>query len=646
MQTLYLLKKSMKFFMALTGLLFMNACSDEMAGGRGDDSFVEFSFVRSPVETRASVEEDGSGSFTDGDKIDLYSTSASGAKHFLLTMKDGQWKPQIPRSQLGEGDVTLTGYYPAKVPAQEVGKDYHHAVSIDQIKNEDFTASDLLRGSAQIAGGKTFVQMDFFHAMHRIRVNVEPQAGSSLPADLKVEVLSKRAGSISETGEAEVDASTDAEWITAHAAKEDWKAIIFPQSTEPYKSQGWIRLSTGGKSSMFELPEEIGGKPFTRFEAGKEVTVNLTLQVKGEGTYTLSFDPNGGTGEIPPRYLKPGETTILPNGGDYYTRPNYKFFAWQSSPDREGVHDWVVGQKFTMPAHDTIMYAVWRVVDDNVGGACEEFKNTTQWVKGIKIPKKEDWLAVYGWEQTEGIDNKTVPNRPGQGWYDCDQFRYNMCWAAGTSDVLHWWLDRNKEYVERYGYTGPTGFDFERRISDIYYDCFIPNWDHDNGGYMQNGYFWFLVGNDTNNGGGYFKDVFEGRVEAEHMVVTGNREGMSRKYFNEYITKAFKNDMGIGLTMPFLNRVHQYVVWGAEYDENGYIKGVYYVNPNDSSGQNKTIETNEPLGLLYMDIVYLEDGGTYTSSSMEGYYIAIKRIDIVGVSQDVWEDYFRTHPDK
>jgi|GEM_PF-2080596 procyclic form-specific polypeptide B-alpha (fragment) len=636
------------FLRAIIGLsfLFLVSCQEEFrTNEEGDDCFVEFSFIQSPVETRAVVGEDGSGSFTDGDKIDLYTRSVSGAKHFLLTMQDGQWKPQIRRSQLGEGDVTLTGYYPATEPAQSPDEEYCHAVSDDQSTEESFTASDLLRGYTQLADGKTLVQMDFSHAMHRLRVNVQPQAGGSLPADLKVEVLSKRSGTVAGDGVATVDARADAEWITAHAMTEGWAAILFPQSTESYKLQDWIRLTTGEKSSTFRLPENINGKPFTRFETGQEVTVDLTLTIQGgeAGTYTLTFDSNGGTGEIPPRHLKPGEKTIMPDGAEYFTKPNGKFYAWNSSPEMEGIEEWVVGGTFTMPDHDMTVYAIWHLVDDNIGGACEEFKGQTKWLKGIEPPKESDWEQVLTWDHTDGLDGKTVPTRPGCGWYDVSQDIYDMCWAAGASDVLHYWMDRNQEYLDRYGYDGPRQYNYQSAGSEIFNE-FLKYWDNWNGGYVQSGFYWYLVGSET-KGGGYFKDVFDGKVKAENVIAVGDRKAVSRKAFTETLTKAFKEDMAIGLAMPSIGKIHQHIVWGAEYDDEGYIKAVYYVNPNDFR-QHVGTENGHKIGLLYMEIVYLEDGGAYTEASVPGNYIPIQRIDVCGIGQDVWEEYFRTHPEK
>ena len=80
-------------------------------------------------------------------------------------------------------------------------------------------------------------------------------------------------------------------------------------------------------------------------------------------------------------------------------------------------------------------------------------------------------------------------------------------------------------------------------------------------------------------------------------------------------------------------KIHQHVVWGADYDDEGYVKGVYYVNPNDFSQHSGTAD-GEHIGLLYMEIVCLEDGGTYTESSVPGSYMPIQRIEVCTIGQD------------
>ncbi|BDW74310.1 hypothetical protein BFINE_01050 [Bacteroides finegoldii DSM 17565] len=71
------------------------------------------------------------------------------------------------------------------------------------------------------------------------------------------------------------------------------------------------------------------------------------------------------------------------------------------------------------------------------------------------------------------------------GWFDCNKKDVwgeqpnsdnNLCWAASVSNIIYWWLEQNKEYVNRFGYDGPSRyngsldcevFDFYKKISRI-----------------------------------------------------------------------------------------------------------------------------------------------------------------------------------
>lgn len=54
-----------------------------------DEDFIQFSFNRQ-VLTRASMEEDGSGDFTEGDRIGLYIEQKTGTyRHIVLTRESG-----------------------------------------------------------------------------------------------------------------------------------------------------------------------------------------------------------------------------------------------------------------------------------------------------------------------------------------------------------------------------------------------------------------------------------------------------------------------------------------------------------------------------------------------------------------------------
>ena len=57
------------------------------------------------------------------------------------------------------------------------------------------------------------------------------------------------------------------------------------------------------------------------------------------------------------------------------------------------------------------------------------------------------------------------------------------------------------------------------------------------------------------------------------------------------------------------------------------------MNPNDFS-QHSGTAGGEHIGLLYMEIVCLEGGGTYTESSVPGSYMPIQRIEVCTICQD------------
>ena len=70
-------------------------------------------FTQDNDGTKADIEEDGSGSFTEGDKVGLYIYGEQ-TRQVILTMEDGQWTPKLLKSELGSGTVRLSAYYPAR----------------------------------------------------------------------------------------------------------------------------------------------------------------------------------------------------------------------------------------------------------------------------------------------------------------------------------------------------------------------------------------------------------------------------------------------------------------------------------------------------------------------------------------------------
>ncbi len=91
----------------------------------------------------------------------------------------------------------------------------------------------------------------------------------------------------------------------------------------------------------------------------------------------------------------------------------------------------------------------------------QEWANRKVWVDGIREPEEGAWVQLY----PDTYSTYYLFWHPGCGWYDCDKLNPTanasgvpdgmMCWAAGASNLLHWWIARNTDYVERYDYKGP-----------------------------------------------------------------------------------------------------------------------------------------------------------------------------------------------
>ena len=80
-------------------ILFLSffSCSSEFQDNyqESDDGYLDIVF--SKEETRADLASDGSGSFTEGDKVGLYIQGDKGLSYRELTYSRGQWMPRLKR---------------------------------------------------------------------------------------------------------------------------------------------------------------------------------------------------------------------------------------------------------------------------------------------------------------------------------------------------------------------------------------------------------------------------------------------------------------------------------------------------------------------------------------------------------------------
>ena len=103
----------------------------------------------------------------------------------------------------------------------------------------------------------------------------------------------------------------------------------------------------------------------TNYSDGATVTpggdLELYAQWKAE-SYTLSFDPNGGNGEMAAETVTYGVATRLPENA--FTREKYSFTGWNTKADGSGTS---YGDRETVSfTEDTVLYAQWELVPSYV----------------------------------------------------------------------------------------------------------------------------------------------------------------------------------------------------------------------------------------------------------------------------------------
>lgn len=71
------------------------------------------------------------------------------------------------------------------------------------------------------------------------------------------------------------------QWITPQKNTDgSLEAVIYPQEAAPYREgDGLLKIISQGKESFFKAPEIVsGGTVLSDFEAGKQVTIRLSLK--------------------------------------------------------------------------------------------------------------------------------------------------------------------------------------------------------------------------------------------------------------------------------------------------------------------------------------------------------------------------------
>lgn len=289
----------------------------------------------------------------------------------------------------------------------------------------------------------------------------------------------------------------------------------------------------------------------------------------------------------------------------------------------------------------------------SVKGDGSEWAGKKCWVYGITPSEEDDWLQLY----PDLYWTYYLPWKPEYGWYDCNKRNPTanpdgvpdgmLCWAATASNLMHWWIAQNKEYIDLYGdrYTGPDyAYPLDKPQESDIFQCFIDSF-YDEAGYGDAGVNWFIHGIEPSapllrtpkNKAGYFKEVFP-----EGVKLSQNVGGLSRENFNKVIKDALTNKKGLGLTIGAVRTGHVVTMWGAEFNDEGDVSYIYIADNND---RNQYGPYN--VGCIRLRIVYVTlPGTTATTTHYSNDYIGsedvtfpINRLFTVSLGQEYWKEY-------
>lgn len=592
---------------ALVVFVIASCTHDLPYDARVTDEYLHFSFSTAS-QTRAEIDkESGVGNFETGDEIGLYAFLDGGpdsweqTNYFTLTNRNGEWQPRLTRSAVGTGQRTLHACYPAtKESLREDGVWHPFEVESDQSSEENWRKSDLLWGQEALPESNR-ITIGMAHKMFRVDVDFGDLEG--MVSD--VQVRGKRKGRMQLTdGEFFPNDEDEFEWIRAYELKEKvYSAMIVPLTT-----------------------------PYANYYQPEDLLVQFTLQKED------------------------GETKVC----TYKVAKTY-------------LNNMYSGRRITIRLTEK---GSETVVDT-------DFANKKMWVYGINSPVYPGKEHVKVYTTREGYDDYT-PNEwyvtaplqdrdgfikweKGCGWYDCNKYYHKnpdsgdgeMCWAAAASNMLHWWVALNADYIRKYdadypqssAYPRPS-FEYKEEERSPIFQFFIyrsPNQP----GYTSHALNWFLTAGSTiplsgsqwENFPGFFPGVLGAgtKVTPDEQIM-----GLSRSKFNEVIKSALKNRQAIGFT-PSGRRfggTHAMTIWGAEFDENGEVSYIYYVDSNDGFEQEATKYSvcirqkivYYPLGGVGYDVPHMQ------SSSGKEYDSPVARLCLLGLERDKWAKKYGVLP--
>ena len=240
-------------------------------------------------------------------------------------------------------------------------------------------------------------------------------------------------------------------------------------------------------------------------------------------------------------------------------------------------------------------------------------KRTVLFVKGVKAPKLGENGDFRRTEEHGYIDYK-APFEEGRGYFDVNKAPFgknkevdqNLCFAAAASNTLHWYLQENREVIEKYiedngdvkKTVGGTTYSLKEMLNQeveqqesLIYQYFKEIYGNNKTGFYTvplmdlflNGY---TPKDDRRSNiedknlqpdgrGGFLHGILGGKLQ------TGLRSVKDVKDMGESLQYYLSNGFALCLSYKTFSYNHVVTLWGAEYDANGRLCAVYVTDSDD-----------------------------------------------------------------
>ena len=270
---------------------------------------------------------------------------------------------------------------------------------------------------------------------------------------------------------------------------------------------------------------------------------------------------------------------------------------------------------------------------------------TAFFVQGVHIPnlKSTEEGGDFIEKEDSGYFTRVARFVRGQGYYDTNKARNgqnkdvdrNLCFATTASNVLHWYLQENKEKIQDYIHehgdvirrVGQKNYSLEDFLNQSspdqwdsrIFDYFKLIYGHSDKGFYTgplvdlflNGYTPKKATNTEadfgtmDERGGFLYGLLKEKLQTDVM-------GSFKGTFSEDVKKHLAAGHALCISYrPLGTYSHVVSLWGADFDESGKLVGVYVT---DSDDQDETGEDPE-VGLKYYRIIY-KDGRPYLNNSL------------------------------